>query len=93
MVARKIGPLQMIENFNPNAYRFKLPSHIKASNVSSAKHLVLYIGDSLDDDANSRANSLQPEEDDVDQIANNFMKKFERENLVRTQATPIRTTL
>ena len=58
MVARKIGPLQMIENFNPNAYQLKLPSHIKASNVFSVKHLVMYVGDSLDDDANSRANSL-----------------------------------
>ena len=26
--AKKIGPVEVIENINPNAYRLKLPSHI-----------------------------------------------------------------
>lgn len=57
LVARKIGLLEIIEIFNPNAYQLKLPSHIKMFDVFNAKHLVPYIDD---------ANSLQPGEDDVD---------------------------
>jgi hypothetical protein len=53
LAARKIGPLEIIEKINPNAYRLKLPSHIKTSNVFNVKHLVPYTGDSSDDDANS----------------------------------------
>jgi hypothetical protein len=66
LVVRKVGPIQIIEKINLNAYRLKLPSHIKMSNVFNVKHLVPFIDDSLDEDANSRTNSLQPGEDDVD---------------------------
>lgn len=44
---------------------------------SDVKHLVMYIGDSFDDDANYKENSLQPGEDDIDRIAHNYIKKFE----------------
>jgi hypothetical protein len=49
------------------------------SNVFNVNHLVSYIGDSSDEDANLRENSLQPEEGDADKFANNFIEKFERE--------------
>jgi hypothetical protein len=60
LAARKVGPVEIIEKINPNAYRLKLPSHIKTSYVINVKHLVLFIDDSSDEDANSRTNSLQP---------------------------------
>ena len=66
LVARKVGPIEIIKKINPNAYQLKLPSHIKTSDVFNVKHLVLFIDDSSDEDANSRMNFLQPGEDDVD---------------------------
>ena len=54
--ARKIGPLEIIEKINPNAYRLKLPSHIRTADVFNVKHLIPYTGDNSDDD-NLRANS------------------------------------
>jgi hypothetical protein len=74
LAARKVGPVEIIAKINPNAYRLKLPSHIKTSDVFNVKHLVPFIEDSSEEDANSRTNSLQPGEDDVDQIASEFMK-------------------
>ena len=65
LAARKIGPIESIEKINLNAYRLKLPSHIKTFDVFNVKHLVLFIGDSSDKDVNSRANCLQPREDDA----------------------------
>jgi hypothetical protein len=63
-----VGLIEIIEKINPNAYRLKLPNHIKTlmSDVFNVKHLVPFIEDSSDEDANSRTNSLQPGEDDVD---------------------------
>jgi hypothetical protein len=66
LAARKVGPIEIIEKINPNAYQLKLPSHIKASDVFNVKHLVPFIDDSSDEDANSMTNSLQLGEDDVD---------------------------
>ncbi|KAJ8640312.1 hypothetical protein MRB53_017006 [Persea americana] len=58
---KKIGPLEVLERLNNNAYRLKLPSHFKTSDVFNVKHLIPYVGDFSDDDfANSRANSFQP---------------------------------
>jgi hypothetical protein len=74
LAARKVGPVELITKINPNAYRLKLPNHIKTSDVFNVKHLVPVIEDSSEEDANSRTNSLQPGEDDVDQIASEFMK-------------------
>jgi hypothetical protein len=66
LAARKVGPIKIIEKINLNAYRLKLPSHIKTSDVFNVKHLVPFIDDLSDEDANLRTNSLQPGEDDVD---------------------------
>ncbi|GJX18212.1 hypothetical protein Tco_0219044 [Tanacetum coccineum] len=55
---KKIGPLEIIEKIDSNAYRLKLPSHIRCSDIFNAKHLLPYHGDSSDDDLvmNSREN-------------------------------------
>lgn len=66
LAARKIGPLEILEKINLNAYRLKLPSHITTSDVFNVKHLVSYIGDLSTEDSNSRVNSLKPGKDDVD---------------------------
>ncbi|PKI56655.1 hypothetical protein CRG98_022943 [Punica granatum] len=55
--ARKIGPVEVVEKINPNAYRLKLPNHIRTADVFNVKHLIPYVGDSLNDD-DLRANSL-----------------------------------
>ncbi|GJV15141.1 putative reverse transcriptase domain-containing protein [Tanacetum coccineum] len=56
--AKKIGPLEIVEKINSNAYRLKLPTHIRCSDVFNVKHLIPYHGDSSDDDLamNSRKN-------------------------------------
>ncbi|GKA01384.1 putative reverse transcriptase domain-containing protein [Tanacetum coccineum] len=56
--AKKVGPLEIVEKINSNAYRLKLPSHIRCSDVFNVKHLIPYYGDSSDDDLamNSRMN-------------------------------------
>lgn len=41
LAARKVGPLVIIKNINPNAYGLKLSSCIKTSDVFNVKHLVL----------------------------------------------------
>ncbi|KAH9681591.1 Endonuclease [Citrus sinensis] len=62
--ARKIGPLEIIEKINPNAYRLKFPSHIRTADVFNVKHLIPYRSDHdedvVADNPNSRANSLHP---------------------------------
>nr|GEV33230.1 putative reverse transcriptase domain-containing protein [Tanacetum cinerariifolium] len=56
--AKKIVPLEIVEKINSNAYRLKLPSHFRCSDVFNVKHLIPYHGDSSDDDLamNSRTN-------------------------------------
>jgi hypothetical protein len=61
-----VGPIEIIQKINLNAYQLKLTSHIKTSDVFNVKHHVSFIDDSSNEDANSRTNSLQPGEDDVD---------------------------
>lgn len=75
LAIRKIGLLEIVEKINPNAYQLKLPSHIKTSDVFNVKHIVPYTRDSLDYNANSMMNSLQPREDNVDKTTFDFMKK------------------
>ncbi|GJW91385.1 hypothetical protein Tco_0168938 [Tanacetum coccineum] len=60
--AKKIGPLEIVEKINSNAYRLKLPSHVRCSDVFNVKHLIHYHGDSSDDDLamNSRTNFVYP---------------------------------
>lgn len=68
LVARKIGPIKIVERINPNAYRLSLPSHIRTSDVFNVKHLLPYHSDSSEDDdtMDSRANPFNPGGDDVD---------------------------
>ncbi|KAH9735062.1 Endonuclease [Citrus sinensis] len=47
--ARKIGPLEIIEKINPNAYRLKLLSHICTADVFNVKHFIPYRGDHDED--------------------------------------------
>nr|GEV24237.1 putative reverse transcriptase domain-containing protein [Tanacetum cinerariifolium] len=60
--AKKIGPLEIVEKMNSNAYRLKLPSHIRCSDVFNVKHLLPYHGNSSDEDCvgNSRTNFVYP---------------------------------
>ncbi|PKI52273.1 hypothetical protein CRG98_027338, partial [Punica granatum] len=44
LAARKISPVEVIEKINSNAYRLKLPSHIRTADVFNVKHLVPYTG-------------------------------------------------
>lgn len=68
LAARKIGPVEIIEKINSNAYRLKLPSHLRTSDVFNVKHLVPFHGTNSDneDEPNSRANFSQPGEDDAE---------------------------
>ena len=75
LFAKKIGPLEVLEKINPNAYRLKLPSHVRTADVFNVKHLIPFTDDSSDDA--SRANPVQPGENDVDEIAIKFMEKFD----------------
>lgn len=65
--AKKIGPVEIVEKINSNAYRLQLPSHIRCSDVFNVKHLLPYYGDSSDDDhgAHSRSNFVYPGGDDA----------------------------
>ncbi|PKI58864.1 hypothetical protein CRG98_020763 [Punica granatum] len=73
--ARKIGPLEVIEKINSNAYRLKLPNHIRTADVFNVKHLIPYTGDSLDED-DSRTNSLYPWENDaIEEAASRYLEK------------------
>jgi hypothetical protein len=84
LAARKVGPVEIIAKINPNANRLKLPSHIKTSDVFNVKHHVPLIEASSEEDAYSRTNSLQPGEDDVDQIASEFMKTNRSDVSIKT---------
>ena len=53
LATRKIGPLEIIEKINPNAYHLKLPSHIRTSDVFNVKHLLPFHGDNSGDDVTS----------------------------------------
>eukprot|EP00268_Persea_americana_P005654 TRINITY_DN11911_c0_g1_i4.p1 TRINITY_DN11911_c0_g1~~TRINITY_DN11911_c0_g1_i4.p1 ORF type:complete len:330 (-),score=59.07 TRINITY_DN11911_c0_g1_i4:1731-2720(-) len=78
--AKKIGPIEIIEKINPNAYRLKLQTHVQTADVFNVKHLIPYFGDSSDDDAigNSRANFLHPGENDAVQKGIDFMARWDR---------------
>ena len=67
--AKKIGPVEIIEKVNPNAYRLKLPSHIRTADAFTVKHLRPFVDDSSSDDmaSDSRANRADPGGDDGEQ--------------------------
>ena len=81
---KKIGPMEIVEKINPNAYRLKLPSYIWTTDIFNVKHLIPYVGDSSlgdDDAANSRANFLHPRGNDAEQKGINYLEA--RENRKR----------
>ncbi|KAI3760252.1 hypothetical protein L1987_50645 [Smallanthus sonchifolius] len=65
--AKKIGPVEIVEKINSNAYRLKLPSHTRCSDVFNVKHLLPYYGDTSDDEGatDSRSNFFYPGGNDV----------------------------
>ncbi|GJR92736.1 putative nucleotidyltransferase, ribonuclease H [Tanacetum coccineum] len=82
--AKKVGPLEIVEKINSNAYRLKLPSHIRCSDVFNVKHLIPYHGDSSDDDLamNSRTNFVYPGGNDggpsIEERADLFLEAQDR---------------
>ncbi|KAG7568203.1 Ribonuclease H-like superfamily [Arabidopsis thaliana x Arabidopsis arenosa] len=58
--SRKIGPVEVLERINANAYRVQLPDHLKTSNVFNVKYLSPFRGDN--DDPDSWPNPLSPGE-------------------------------
>ena len=71
LAARKIGHLEILEKINPNAYRLKLPSHMRTSDVFNVKHLVPYRGKNSNPDSKLEDEFLQPREDDANHVMNN----------------------
>lgn len=57
---RKIEPCEVLQKINDNAYRLRLPSHLRTSDVFNVKHLSPYFMDSDDTTPNSRTSSFQP---------------------------------
>ncbi|WZY94938.1 hypothetical protein YC2023_067267 [Brassica napus] len=56
--AKKIGPLEVLEHINDNAYRLRLPSDITTSDVFNVKYLSRYFPPDMP--ADSRTNPLHP---------------------------------
>ncbi|KAE8700504.1 putative CCCH-type zinc finger family protein [Hibiscus syriacus] len=56
---RKIGPCEVVQKINDNAYRLRLPSHLKTSDVFNVKHLSHCFVDSDDTTLNSRTSYFQ----------------------------------
>lgn len=56
--ARKVGPLEILEKINNNAYRLRLPPQMRTADVFNVKHLVPYLPE--DDDSISRTNASLP---------------------------------
>jgi len=78
--ARKIRLVEIIEKINSNAYRLKLPSHIRTTNVFNVKHLVPFHGDSSSEDEdlpNLWSNSSQHREDDANRVASSYLGRLE----------------
>ena len=78
LASQKVGPYEIIEKINSNAYRLKLPSHTNTSDVFNVKHLIPYRGDSSEEEEeevlNLRANSFQPGEEDADSKAEDYLE-------------------
>ncbi|GLT54898.1 hypothetical protein SLA2020_280570 [Shorea laevis] len=65
---RKIGPCEILQKINDNAYRLRLPSHLKTSDVFNVKHLTLCFVDVDRDELNSRTSSSQLGDTDAGEI-------------------------
>ena len=79
--AKKISPLKIIAKINPNAYHSKLPSYIRTSNVFNFKHLFPFLGDSSDD-SNLRKDFSKASEDNVDEVAYQYLDEFDRAKVI-----------
>ncbi|KAL6547828.1 hypothetical protein OROHE_009533 [Orobanche hederae] len=74
----EVEKLKILEKINPNAYRLRLPSHIRTSDVLNVKHLVPFEADNFSGDkavVDSRANRFEEEENDGDEAALNYLEK------------------
>ena len=49
--SKKIGPVEVLECINPNAYRVCLPAHLRTSDVFNVKHLSRFHGDNTSPDS------------------------------------------
>lgn len=49
--SKKLGPVEILECINPNAYRVQLPAHLRTSNVFNVKQLSPFHGDNLPPDS------------------------------------------
>ncbi|KAL6503790.1 hypothetical protein OROGR_025713 [Orobanche gracilis] len=70
--ARRIGPVEIVAKINPNAYKVRLPAHLKTSDIFNVKHLVPFAGENPSRDetgSDSRANRLLPGDNDGDETA------------------------
>lgn len=76
LASLKIGSVEIIEKINSNAYRLKLSSNIRTSDIFNIEHRIPFTSDCFDEDLNLRANSIQLGEDDVDRDASNFLRKI-----------------
>ena len=77
---KKTGHVKIVENINPNAYRLKLPSHIRAADAFNMKYLIPYVGYSSlgDDDAtNLRANFLHPRGNDAEWLGIEYLETWD----------------
>lgn len=78
---RTIGPVEIIEKINLNAYRFRLPSHIQTFDVFNVKHLLPYHEDNIEDNAtgfDSWANPIDPRENDEVRMEEHALTYMER---------------
>ncbi|XP_022855290.1 uncharacterized protein LOC111376554 [Olea europaea var. sylvestris] len=57
---RKFRPCEVLEKINDNAYRLRLPSHLKTSNIFNVKYLNPCFVESDEANVNSSASSFQP---------------------------------
>ena len=61
--SRKIGPVEVLAHISNNAYRVRLPSHLRTSDVFNVKHIFPFHGDNHDPD--SWSNPPHPEGPDA----------------------------
>ena len=65
---KKIGPCEILQKINDNAYRLRLPSHLKTSDVFNVKHLSPCFTDASG--VASWSSPFQPEETDAGAYTN-----------------------
>lgn len=61
--AKKIGPLEILERFNDNAYRVQLPAHINCSDIFNVRFFTPFIAE--DTGSDSVVNPIPPEGPDA----------------------------